>query len=92
MTITSRQQHHIFYCAVFVVILNFTLCMFSGTVILKFPSRAVLYKNGCMDYLCGNCDYRWEFIKMSDSNFSGPSIGVTIICSCLHISLQSKQR
>lgn len=75
-----------------VEILNFTVCIFSGTVILKFPSRAVLYKNGCMDYLCGNCDYRWEFIKMADSNFSGPSIGATIICSFLHIALQSTQR
>jgi len=28
------------------------MSIFSGTtVILKFPSMAVLYKNGCMDYL-----------------------------------------
>jgi len=91
MTITSRQQHHIFYCAVFIEILYFTVCIFSGTLILKFPSRALLYKNGCMDYLCGNCDYRWEFIKMSDSDFSGPSIGATIICSFSHIALQTQR-
>lgn len=90
--LTSRQQHHVFYYAVFVEILNFTMCIFSGTVILKFPSRAVHYKNGCMDYLCGNCDYRWEFIKMSDSNFSGLSTDVTINCSFLHVALQSTQR
>jgi len=40
---------------------------------------------------CDNCDYRWEFIKMSDSKFSGLSIGVTIICSFLHIALQSTE-
>lgn len=81
-----------FYCAVFIEILNFTVCIFSGTLSLKFPSRVVLYKNGCIDYLCGNYNYRWEFIKMSNSNFSGPSIGATIICSFSHIALQSTQR
>ena len=92
LTITFRKQHNIFYFAVFVEFFNFTVCIFSAHMVLKFPSRAVLYKSGYMDYLCGNCEYKWEFIELSDSNFSRPSTGVNIICSFLHITLQNTQR